>query len=313
MATGKMLAQVLQLWGVAGQVLKMWEKMPKTEILNQESTINVMDSSVGYSIAVKIPSTFRTLRKTIPIPITTLSRVSVSSLWPMPRALPNVIRRSLNGEGFVFLPELIPSDVEAISMSVSYPIKNILMIEDFVEIKKTHDPGGEDRNEYWYSALLKHPKILVKQFGRFDVRDVDVTIDVSVKEELGVSIPNSFKNRLKLFFELYKETDPRQQFRAIPRLRALARQPTAGKELEMLNDLRLLFIPGRFSKFIEVRNDFRYSTCYQGKESLDLPIDIIPKAMQVVSRADLTLEKPAAEGVLIYKKDLFQRAVEGIF
>lgn len=302
-----------QLFGIAGQILNIWEKIPKTKILNQESTINVQGSYVDYSIAIRIPSSLRTFRKPIPIPIKTLLRVSVSSLSPMPRSLPSVVQRSLSGDGFVLFPERIPSDVEIISMSASYPITRASVMDDFVETKKTHDPGGEDRNEYWYSALLKHPKILKDDFGRFDVRDVDVTIDVSVQEELGISIPGSFKHRLKTFFELFYETDPRQQWKAIPKLRSLSRAPTAGKEMKILNDLRALFVPIRFSKFIEIRNDFRYSTCYSGKESFELPIDVIPKTMQVVSRADLTLEKPAADGVLIYKKDLFQEALEKLF
>lgn len=302
-----------QLFGIAGQILNIWKKIPKTEILDQESTINVQGSYVEYSIAVRIPSSFRFFRKPIQIPITTLLRASVSSLSPMPRSLPNVIHRSISGDGFVLFPERIPSDVEIISMSVSYPITRASVMNDFVEIKKTHDPGGDDRNEYWYSTLLKHPKILEDDFGRFDVRDVDVTIGVSVQEELGISIPGSFKSRLKAFFELFYETDPRQQWKAIPKLRALSRKPTAGKEMTILNDIKTLFIPRRFSKFIEIKHDFRYSTCYSGKECFDLPIDIIPKTMQVVSRADLTLEKPAAEGVLIYKKDLFQKALEELF
>lgn len=304
-----------QLFGVAVQILKIWEKIPKIKILNQESTINLQGSYVDYSIAVRIPPSFRALRKPIPIPIKTLLRASVSSLSPMPRNIPNVIQRTLNGEGFALFPERIPSDVELISMSVSYPITRASVMDDFVETKKTHDPGGEGRNEYWYSAFLKHPKVLKDycDFGRFDIRDVDVTINVSVQEELGISIPSGFTNRLKTFFELFDETNPRQQWKAIPKLMTLSRTPTAGREMGILNDLRALFIPRRFSRFIEVRNDFRYSTCYSGKESFELPIDIIPKTMQVVSRADLTLEKPAADGVLIYKKDLFRKALEGLF
>lgn len=63
---------------------------------------------------------------------------------------------------------------------------------------------------------------------------------------------------------------------------------------------------------MEVVKDFRYSNCYKGKEYFELPIQIIPKKMHVIARADLTLEKPATEGVLIYKRNQFMEEIKNI-
>jgi hypothetical protein len=108
------------------------------------------------------------------------------------------------------------------------------------------------------------------------------------------------------------EKDPRRQWQAIPKLRKLAMEKTAGREFKILVDLEALFLPGEFSKYVDVLRDFRYSDCYKGKEYYELPFEILPKKMNVISRADLTLEKPAAEGTLLYKNNLLIEAIKNV-
>jgi len=197
-------------------------------------------------------------------------------------------------------------------MTVSYRIDDVSLLDDLVDRKKAHEPSGPESNEYWMTAQLKHPRVLIDRFGRFDLRDVDVTVDVGVHNELKATIPKPFIRRMKEFFDIMAETDPRQQFRAIPRLRRLTKGKTAGREFKILVDLESLFMPGTFSKYVEVFKDFRYSNCYKGKEFFELPIQIIPKKMNVISRTDLTLEKPAADGILVYRNNLFIDAIKEI-
>jgi hypothetical protein len=65
------------------------------------------------------------------------------------------------------------------------------------------------------TAQLKHPKVLIDKFGRFDVRDVDVTVDVGIATELKTTLPRPFVRRLNVFFELLSQRDPRQQWKVI--------------------------------------------------------------------------------------------------
>ena len=303
------------LFGVAEYVYKIWKKIPKTEILNQESTIDVPESVIEYTLAVRIPSNFRSIRKVIEVSAPSIIRVSASSLHPFPRTVREAIRKLIYKDGrvvYALFPELLPPESDLISMTVSYGVDDISLLDDLVDRKNAHEPSGAERNEYWLSAQLKHPKVLVDRFGRFDLRDVDVTVDVGVHNELKTTIPSSLTRRLKTFFDIMAETDPRQQFKAVPRLRRLAKEKTAGQEFRMLVDLEALFLPGTFSRYIDVFKDFRYSDCYKGKEFFELPIQIIPKKMNVISRADLTLEKPAANGTLIYKNNLFIEAIKKV-
>ena len=303
------------LFGVAEYIYKIWEKIPKTEILNQETTINVPEYVVEYSLAVSIPSNFRSIRKPIEISAPSIIRVSASSLHPFPRTVREAVKKGIYEDGrvvYALFPELLPPESDLISVSVSYRIDDVSLLKDIVDRTKGHEPGGVERNEYWMHAQLKHPKVLMDKFGRFDLRDVDVTVDVGVHNELKATLPPPFIRRLKMFFDVMAETDPRRQHLAIPQLRQLAKSKTAGREFKILVDLESLFMPGAFSKYVDVIKDFRYSSCYKGREFFELPIEIIPKKMNVISRADLTLENPTADGTLIYKNNLFIDAIRKV-
>jgi hypothetical protein len=306
-----------RLFEVPELVHKIWEKIPKIEILNQETTINVPESVVEYSMFIRIPSDFRSIRKPIEISAPSITRISTSSLHPFPQTIRDAVRKGIYDDGrvvYALIPELLPPECDLISMTVWYSIAEASILDDLVDRKKAHEPSGPERNEYWMSAKLKHPKALIEHahFGRFDLRDVDVTVDVGIHNELKTTIPSALIQRMKAFFDLMAETDPRQQFKALPKLRQLAQSGTAGREFKVLVDLESLFFPEEFSKYVDVIKDFRYSSCYKGKEFFELPIPIIPKKMNVISRADLTLEKPAAEGILVYKSSMFVDAIKGI-
>jgi hypothetical protein len=304
------------LFKVAEYVYKIWEKIPKTKILNQEITINVPESIVVYDLAVSIPSSFRSIRNPIEISAPSIIRLSASSLHPFPRTVREATREVVYPDGhraYALFPEFLPPECDLISLTTSYQIDDPSLLDDLVDRAKGHEPSGPEKNEYWMHAQLKHPKALRDSgFGRFDLNDVDVTVDVGVHNELKTTLPPAFISRLKTFFGVMAERDPRRQHLALPKLRQLAKEKTAGREFKILVDLEGLFMPGTFSKYIEVLKDFRYSDCYKGKECYELPIEIIPKKVNVISRADLTLDKPAAQGTLIYKNNLFIEAIRSI-
>ena len=304
-----------QLFGIAEYVYKVWEKIPKTKIVNQEATINISESVIEYTLALSIPSNFRTLRKPIELTAPSIIRVSASALHPFPRSVREAIKEVRYPDGqvsHVLFPKLLPQDCDLMSVTTTYQINDPSLVDDLVDRNEGHEPGGPNKNEYWLSAQLKNPKILRNNFGRFDMRSVDVTVDVGVHNELNTTIPPEFISRLKTFFAIMAERDPRRQFMAVPKLRQLARETTAGREFKILIDLEALFMPGSFEKFVDVQKDFRYSECYKGKECFEMPIEIIPKKMNVISRTDLTLEKPTADGILVYKNNLFVDAIKNV-
>jgi hypothetical protein len=301
------------LFGAADHIYKLLEKIPKTKVENQEVTINVPEAVVDYAMAVRIPKNFRSIRKNIKIDVPSVTRASAMALTPIPKSIRGAFKKNPADECYVLDRKLVPSDCDLIYLCISYKIEDLSVIDDLVQRTEAHEPGGDENNEYWMSAQLKHPKILADNFGKFDLRDVDITVDVAVHNELKTTIPNPYIQRWRALHDVASEKDPRQQIKAIPRLRRTAKQKTVGREFDIFNELTALFLPGAFSKFVQVLEDFKYSSCYPGVEHYELPIEAIPKEMDVISRTSLTLEKPASNGTLIYKRNLLIETLNKIF
>ena len=145
-------------------VRRIWEKIPRTEILNHETTISIPESIVEYSMFIKIPSSFRAIRKPIEISAPSVIKISASSLHPFPRTIREAITKGTYEDGHTvhaLIPRLVPEECDLISMTVYYSVANGSLVDDLVDRKKAHEPSGSEKNEYWMSAKLKHPKALI--------------------------------------------------------------------------------------------------------------------------------------------------------
>jgi len=71
---------------------------------------------------------------------------------------------------------------------------------------------------------------------------------------------------------------------------------------DVIYQINSLFGPDRFKGFVRVTPPFRYFESKSGTDFYDFPGQVLPKAMRVVSRTDLSLETPAVEGKVVYKK-----------
>ena len=77
--------------------------------------------------------------------------------------------------------------------------------------------------------------------------------------------------------------------------------------------MQTLFLPNKFSTFVNVKEDFSYYDCERGLNFYDkLPFPTWPRTMKVVSRTDLNLNKLTATGSLLYKKDDFLDKIKKI-
>ena len=97
-------------------------------------------------------------------------------------------------------------------------------------------------------------------------------------------------------------------------MRVVRKRKAKGKELlEILRRMQKLFSSRVFRNFVDVKRDFRYYDCLRGTDYYSLPFPTWPKFMTVISRTNLDLRKPAAVGILEYKRKDFRKAVEKIF
>ena len=67
---------------ISNYILQIWKKIPRIKILNQEATINVPEATVEYTIAVSVPSSFRSIRKPIEFKSLSINQVTAVSLHP---------------------------------------------------------------------------------------------------------------------------------------------------------------------------------------------------------------------------------------
>ncbi len=127
------------LFKVAEYIHKIWEKTPRTKILNQEITMSVPESIVVYDLAVSIPPNFRSVRNPIEISAPSIVRLSAFALHPLPRTVNEVTKEFVYPVGhktFALFPEYLPSECDLISLTTSYRIDNPSLLDDMVDRTK---------------------------------------------------------------------------------------------------------------------------------------------------------------------------------
>ena len=67
-------------------------------------------------------------------------------------------------------------------------------------------------------------------------------------------------------------------------------------------------------EYEDVQKDFQYWDCSRESDFYDnLPFPTWPKSMKITSKTNLSLEKPAADRILIYKHQDFVSEIEKLF
>lgn len=199
-------------------------------------------------------------------------------------------------------------------LEAEYPIEDSRFIDSLVQRDHAKELPKDSETEYWMHAAIKFPQALQTKAGRLDLRDVDFKVDVGISEDIKTSIPGSFRVELDAAVKLLKERDPHQKYvLGIQHAKAMRARGKGRNVAELLGELQDLFFPTGFSKYVEVKKDFRYSSCTRGVNYYDtLPFPTWPKSMIVISRTDLGPDRYAADGIMVYKKNDFLQRVGAI-
>lgn len=164
------------------------------------------------------------------------------------------------------------------------------------------------------SAQLKHVGVLKKNYYSVNLRDVPFIVDVAIHHDVRITVPGIYRKQLETFVEITKKKGRSEKYKDLMQLQRLQKLKYGGVELATLRDLFELFTPTRFRQFIEVLRDFYYSDCMRGSDFYDtLPFPTWPKTMKVISRTDLNLDKPAADGTLVYRYNDFISEIKKLF
>ena len=186
------------------------------------------------------------------------------------------------------------------------------VVKDLVRRDRQVDAIGDEKNTYWLHAQIKRLDELQKSLRKFDLVDIPFSVNVAIHQDVKNKFPARRQKELELIAKWAREADRnRKKIFTHQHLRLKRQRPKEKEITKLLDDLQNLFFPHRFASFVEVLKDFYYSDCRRGADFYDqIPFRTIPKWMSVISRTDLSVEKPASEGQLVYKKASFQDAVE---
>lgn len=318
LSVGQGIKEALSIGRQVGDALDVVSRITKelttvSRIENQEITFDAQSGVVEYSAVLNIKRGIRrTMRHRLKFVSPELLRFTVKAfpLLTNERAAVQKI-----AEGFeVDLAEL-NADAEQFQVSVEYKVDT----EDFLRglVKRTHDKDGrvrEDEEEYWMAAQLRHLKVLETQYGAIDLRDIDVKVDVAIQQEIKTAVPQRFVRELEVAGKWLREKHRDRKHQLSMEHLRMQSSDASVDDAEVLKEIQDLFFPSSFSRFIDVERDFRYSSAYRGSEFYEaIPFPTFPKTMSVMSRTDLSLNKPVADGVLKYKKGDFKKTLEEFF
>lgn len=237
-------------------------------------------------------------------------RINIRS-FPQIENQSRAIFRTENGFS-VMIDEL--SNAEHFMVDIEYKIEEKNFSNFLVQKDVETEALDKDKNEYWMHAQLKHLSALNTKYGRLDLQDVDMVVDVGVHKDIKDLIPSKLIKSLEITREWILEKNVEKKAKLSREHVYTQRRGLKENEMTSLNKLQELFYPGIFGNYIDVERPFRYSNCIRGTDFYDnVPFLTIPKTMQVISRTDLNLDHPAAEGKMIYKKGDFQDRLKKLY
>lgn len=303
-STTKILVQA------AAKIYNSISEAKALKLLNQELFIKVPELLGEYSVAVQVRPHVPFGRKL------TFSVANVTSMRA--RSLADFSDESQairkHGSSFDLLVDKIRTQTDKLLLSFEYRLKDARFLKDLVhrDVQRDISESEGDIDEYWLHAQLKHPKVLKSKYGRLDLRDIDLNINVGIHQDLKTAVPNDFIRNLRIIKEWIRTKDRTKKWRlGYQHLRQRPRSFT-GREDDILGEIQKLFLPTGFKTFLEVTDPFRYYDSVRGADFYDLPFSTFPKTMRVISRTDLNLDNPAAKGKLIYRKDELKKEITKI-
>jgi hypothetical protein len=210
--------------------------------------------------------------------------------------------------------DLRHTDGERLFLEIQFAIPDQTLMRRLVY--REHDRDGKSSGEndvYWMSAQVRDANALESRYGRVDLRDFDFLVNVGIHQDVKSSVPRIFVRQMEVGVRLVNETDRNKKF-ALMQEQLRLQQAGLSKSADILTEIQDLFVPSRFSSFIDVTKQFRLSTVRRGTDIYDrAPFPTFPKSMSVVSRTDLSVSNPASNGELVYKRTDFRTRLGEFF
>jgi hypothetical protein len=294
---------------IVDKIAKVLDKFHFLKREGQGICIKIPEKICQYDIVIRVQSS-GFLTKNIDFPLPEVDRI-IGTCLPSLTPLHQSLHKTPNG--FTLTKEGIPNGTDLILLQFQYKIPDSKFILNLVETNVATEPlEYSDRDEYWMAVQLKFPQILQKAYSHLKLENVELNVDVAVDTEVKTAVPDYFIRSLRKIRELLSSQD-----RNIAHVRLLeymqAKRRIGADIYALINQLSTIFIPDRFKDFLDITPPFRYFNSKFGTDFYDFPGQVLPRTMRVISRTDLSLETPATEGKVIYKKLDLLKELEKVF
>jgi hypothetical protein len=277
------------------------------EVLGREIRVQCTESVQRYSMALRARKA-GLLHSKLRVELGNVRRADLISL----RGLESINAVHKLERGFeIDLKKLVAG--EEYTLEVEYRIEDSQFLENLVSREVARETPKEDGIAYWMYSQLKFPEALRGTFGRINLRDVPFLVDVDVHKDINTHIPKTLLDRLETLRDLARPMGRGNKFREWDKLRNTQFGTHGKSDLDIVKEVHALFTPDKFRTFVDVTKDYEFYSSEQGASLFDMPFFSWPKYMTVISRADLSLDEPVAEGDLIFKRKKMLEDVEKIF
>ena len=279
---------------------------PEIRVRTKEGRI---EFSAGLELTKKKFFEAKVARLNLPKP----DKVSIFALTPVYRPLTGIYAWS---EGDLYIDtDGLNKAGDSFRISMEYPLQDDEGVRNLVYSSSPKDTlvdkeTGDEKEAFWLHAELKTLELLRKAYSVVRVEDVELKVEVAVKEHIRELFDRDIRFEMMMMAKLTSR-DRNERSKAAFYVQHHKKPKFKGNIFKVMNSLQELLQPSRFRPFLDLEGYFRYAGCQKGvslAEALE-PI-YLPNYMSVTSSTDLTLDEPARDGKLIYKKSQFKKKVE---
>ncbi len=272
-----------------------------------KSADNIIEFNAGIQIRPSILS-----GEYLKVRISPPSKVRLYSLSPY-RPLDDAIQ--ITDYGLAISRSVVQGVGESFRLDLEYSLTGPNALADLVYTSsppETISTDSGDVQRYWLHSELKTLRALRDIYDHVRVEDVDVKVDVTLRDDIKDVIPAEVKHEMMMMARLTSSDRNVAATAATYRLHH-PMPKFHGNLFQLTEDMMELCQPSKFRKFLSIEGPYRMSKCARSAALADLYLPVaVPHAMEVYSNTDLTLEEPAKDGKLIYKKSSFLSQIEKI-
>lgn len=301
------------------KIFKITEKIDKAllcaklfKIESKDVTLKANEGILEYSVVV-LPKATSKAKKNVSFEDFDLRRIKIISSPGFREDIDSIstIDKNLT-KSFVLNTKNLREDADQFNFKFDIECKTESVVKDLIRRDHQIEAVGEESNTYWLHAQIKKLQDLKDVLRKVNLLDIPFAVNVAVHQDIKTKFPSRRRRELDVIARWAHELDRnRKKVLSGEHLRLKRSRPKEKDITKLLNDLQDLFLPYKFKSYINVFRDFNFSDCYRGADFYDqIPFRTFPKWMAVISRTDLSVEKPAAMGELIYNKAKFQEDVE---